>query len=204
MTTIPANYFFVDGSALISDITFLQRKRSGFKQKKLSVVDFAEYFSSGTYRFTGGGYRRFVLYFVNNEDRIKDCFWIPNFGNPDEVDDLQIKYCGKRVPGGKAVDDWIQKNNPPKSVRDRLHRTEKAVDTQICCDALQLSVIGRLDRLFLYTNDYDFLPLCNALKAAGSNVSLFRLFKENTNKDLVSNCDSFTIVTPEKLPNLFK
>ena len=70
--------------------------------------------------------------------------------------------------------DWIQKKNPPKSVRDRLHRTEKAVDTQICCDALELAVKGRLDRLFLYTNDYDFLPLCNALKAAGSNISLFR------------------------------
>jgi len=185
MSTYPDNYFFVDGSALIADITFLQKKRSGFRQKKLTVVDFAHYFTLESHRFTGGGYRRFVLYFVNNEDRIRASFWLPHFGNPDEVDDIQIKYCGKRVPGGKAVDDWIQKKTPPKSVRDRLHRTEKAVDTQICCDALQLSVKGRLDRLFLYTNDYDFLPLCNALKAAGSNISLFRLFKENTNKDLV-------------------
>ena len=67
-----------------------------------------------------------------------------------------------------------------------MYRAEKAVDTQLCADALQLAAVGKLDRLFLYTNDYDFAPLCRALRNLGRNVNLFRLQPLNINRELAS------------------
>ena len=84
-----------------------------------------------------------------------------------------------------------------------MNKSEKAVDTQICCDALSLSCYDRLDRLLLYTNDFDYFPLCEELKRNGSNISLLRLSKKNVNKNLVESCDSFSIVMPNDLPTLF-
>lgn len=64
----------------------------------------------------------------------------------------------------------------------------------MCCDALQLAATKRLDRLFLYTNDFDFVPLCRTLRQLGSNVNLFRLRAEGVNGDLVRECDAFQVM----------
>ena len=89
-------------------------------------------------------------------------------------------------------------------VTDRLRRTEKAVDTQICCDALQLAAVSKIDRLFLYTNDYDFVPLCETLKSLGINVNLIRLSKANSNKDLLAHVDGFSCVLEENLAKFLR
>ena len=82
---------------------------------------------------------------------------------------------------------------------DRLHRSEKAVDTQICCDALQLVARGKLDRLFLYTNDSDFIPLCQVLRSLGVNIVLFRVLEKyrelpQINNDLAKECDGLVVM----------
>ena len=118
--------------------------------------------------------------------------------------DIHIKECGKKLTGGSRVDKWIAEKSPPNYILDRLHRSEKAVDTQICCDSLLLAGLGKLDRLFLYTNDYDFIPLCQTVKNLGANISLFRLEDKNLNSDLRKECDSFSVVRPENLENLFE
>jgi uncharacterized LabA/DUF88 family protein len=149
------------------------------------------------------GYKRFVFYFVNNETRIKKDLILPQFDTPGVVNDMHIEYCGKKVKGGVSVDRWIAKNKPPKRVLERLHKSEKAVDTQICCDALQLAASGKLDRLILYANDYDFIPLCKIIKTMGANISLIRLEGKNVNKDLVKECDSFSVVPNKNLNAVF-
>ena len=197
-------YFFIDGSSLIADIKSLRQSNNNLKNKRLSVIKFAEYFTGSLFRhLVGGGYKRFTIYFVSNDDRVEQFFDLPNYRNPGEVEDIHIKYCGKRVRGSKSAYKWIEKNKPPKGVLDILNKSEKAVDTQICCDALSLSCHNKLERLWLYTNDYDYFPLCEALKINGTNISLFRLSKKGVNKSLVENCDTFSVVAISAIEGLF-
>jgi uncharacterized LabA/DUF88 family protein len=204
MSTFDRTYYFVDGSSLIADIKKIHRSNPELINKKLSVINFVNYFTGIRFEsLVGGGYKRFTIYFVNNDERIKRLFILPNIANPGETNDVYIKYCGKRIKGSKAAYRWLEEHNPPKSVLEIMNKSEKAVDTQICCDALSLSCYDRLDRLFLYTNDFDYSPLCEELKRNGSNISLFRLFKENINTDLAKGCDSFSVVEPKDLNTLF-
>lgn len=198
------NYFFVDGSSLLSDVANI-KKRNAFHSKKLDLLLFIEYFLIVVQSRLGiKSYKRFVFYFVNNETRTKKDLILPQVDIPNVVSDVHIKYCGKKVKGGAYVDKWIAKNKPPKRVLERLHKTEKAVDTQIYCDALQLAASGQLERLFLYTNDYDFIPLCKTIKTMGANISLIRLEEKNVNKDLVNECDSFSVMSRNELITAFK
>jgi uncharacterized LabA/DUF88 family protein len=44
----------------------------------------------------------------------------------------------------------------------------------------------------LLTNDSDYIPLCEKLKALGANVSLIQLSNARAvNKELVNACDSY-------------
>ncbi|MCK4809774.1 MAG: NYN domain-containing protein [Candidatus Omnitrophica bacterium] len=196
-------YYFIDGSSLIADIKYLQRTNEEIRNKKLSISKFVKYFTGPQFRSLTSGWKRFTLYFVRNEDRINDLIILPNFTTPGENEDIHVKYCGKRIRSNKSAYRWLEKNTPPKSILEILNKSEKAVDTQICCDALSLSCYDRLDRLFLYTNDFDYFPLCEELKRNGSNISLFRLQKRNINKDLIEACDTFSVVEPGRLKTLF-
>lgn len=88
-------------------------------------------------------------------------------------------------------------------VRDCLYRSEKAVDTQICCDALQLAALNRLDRLFLYSNDYDFVPLCKCLRSLGVNINLIRLSVGRVNKRLAQECDAYSVMPVQQMMECF-
>ena len=106
------------------------------------------------------------------------------------------------VPNGFAK-EWLEKNNAPQYVTECIYRSEKAVDTQICADALQLAAVGKLDRLFLYTNDYDFVPLCRALRSLGLNINLLRIHSFSVNKSLAQECDAFDVLHPNVIHSLF-
>ena len=202
--SIPNNYLFVDGSCLLGDIKRIKSKMPALKDKKFCLLSFYKHFTGGEYRkYLSEGYRRFTIYFVNGEHRTKDQMEIPNFKEPNLIEDFHIKYCGKKVSGAKRVDSWIEKNSPPQYIMDRFNKSEKAVDTQICCDALQLAAVNRLDRLFLYTNDFDFMPLINVLKTLGVNATLIRLTDAAVNKDLVENSDSFCVPEHSRLEKMF-
>ena len=189
------NYFFVDGSSLIADVTKLRSSKAAFGNRRLDLSKFALYFSVTTCReLHGNMFKRFVFYFASGDPRVPQIFLIPNLRSSGVMVDVSIQYCGKRLRKSALVEDWIRTKKPPGPVLDRLHRSEKAVDTQICCDAMQLVANGALDRLFLYTNDYDYVPLCRALKQQGANISLIRLHGVKLNKELRAECDSFNIV----------
>lgn len=202
------NYFFVDGSSLLADIV-RARKSLGIDNK--SRLDLAKFVHMSNLCFRdvhGGFYKRFTFYFVNDPERLESLVKFPDAKTPNLIRDMRIEYCGKRIKELESAQKWLDNNNAPDEVRERLHRSEKAVDTQICCDALQLCARDKLDRLFLYTNDYDFVPLCHTLRRLGANVNLFRLQEGNINGGMIDEFDGFhTLSTPAVfntgLPSLF-
>ncbi len=198
-------YFFVDGACLLGDISRLKKSDKTLNDKKFCLQSFCKHFGYENYlQFTEGGYKRFTVYFVNGEKRVKEQLLVPNFKVPNVVEDFHIKYCGKKITRSERVDDWLNRNSPPQYMLDRFNKSEKAVDTQICCDALQLAANDKIDRLFLYTNDFDFMPLFDVLKSLGINVNMFRLTSDLINGKLVENSDSFCTPEPDSLKELFK
>ena len=200
--SIENNYFFVDGSYLLGDIKRIKNSIKEVENRKFNIDKFYKHFAINYPQFANG-YRRFTIYFVNGENRIKDQLNIPDFKTPNHVEDFHVKYCGKKVSATKRVETWLNKTSPPQYVMDRFNKSEKAVDTQICCDALQLAAVNRIDRLFLYTNDFDFMPLVDVLKALGVNVTLMKLSGTAVNKDLVENSDSFCVPNKAQLIEMF-
>jgi uncharacterized LabA/DUF88 family protein len=205
MATVQDNFFFVDGSALIADVRTYRRGHPSLKEKKFWLQELVNDLTGRRlHRLHGQSFKRFVFYFAIGDVRVKETFQLPNITEPGVGTDIFIQYCGKRLPKSKKVDAWISKYNPPAAVMDKLHRSEKAVDTQICCDALQLAAYNKLNRLFLYANDSDFLPLFSTLRQCGANISLIRLFAKGTNKDLLKECDSFDVLNDSALLKCFK
>ena len=200
--TSPNNYFFVDGSALLGDI---RRARIDLTcNGRFSLRPFAEYFCGNYFtQFHGGYYKRFSFYFVSDDERLRSNVELPDVTQPGDVSDLRIEYCGKRINQFEKAKLWLEENRAPEFVRECLYRSEKGVDTQICCDALQLAASGKLDRLFLYTNDFDFVPLCRTLRQLGANINLFRLRSAGTNAELASECDAFHVMDDAYLRSCF-
>ncbi|MBL4752730.1 MAG: NYN domain-containing protein [Flavobacteriales bacterium] len=200
------NYLFIDGSALLSDIRRYKKANPNLAAKKFNIASFTtEIFTSKRLQqFHNGGYRRAVFYFVKNDERVNQELIIPNFSEAGVVEDLQVKYCGKKIPSYKKAEEWLENQNAPNYVKDSLYKSEKAVDTQICCDALVYLSLNKLDRLFLYTNDYDFIPLCQSIKSMGANINLIKLVQEKVNALLVKECDAFFALNKTELETLFQ
>ena len=190
---IENNYFFIDGSSLLNDIRKLKKSNRELRSLKFNIISFCQSFLHSNFlkSFHNEAYRRIVFYFVANDNRISEDILMPDFTIPQIIEDIQIKYCGKKIAQYKKAAVWLDDNSAPDYVRNSLYKSEKAVDTQICCDAMMLLAINRLDRLFLYSNDFDFIPLCQSIKTMGGNISLIRLTQGRVNKDLVRECDTY-------------
>src|SRR5208337_2535384 len=150
----------------------------------------------------GSTYRRAVFYFATGDPQVERYIEIPDMEKPDFVRDISFKYCGERLRAPAGFDDWYAKQ--PAEFQQFCYKREKGVDIEICCDALQLAGLRNLDRLILLTNDSDFIPLCEKLKAFGTNVSLIRLPQPRpVNQDLVRACDSFHVLPDTLLERFF-
>ena len=199
------NYFFIDGSSLLSDIRKYKIKERYLKDYKLDILTFCKYFmhDDELKQFHSSAYRRIVFYFVQNDQRVKENLILPDFKKSRLVEDIQIKYCGKKIPIYRKAEEWLEKKSAPNYVTDSLYKSEKAVDTQICCDALVLLSLNKLDRLFLYTNDFDFIPLCQSIKTMGANINLIKLTEDRVNGDLVKECDAFYTFRENQINSIF-
>jgi uncharacterized LabA/DUF88 family protein len=190
------NYLFFDGSNLIVQIKQLQNARGVFKGHKLDMTLLVNAFAvadGGMRDVMGQGYRRATFYFAREDKQVEQYLTLPDFTRPRLTRDIEIRYCGAKLPNSMEYDEWLR--TVPDKFLDRCQKSEKGVDIEICCDALQLAATGRLDRLFLLSNDSDFLPLCRKLKELGANVSLLRLSDARpVNKKLVQACDSYDVV----------
>ena len=197
-------YFFVDGSALLGDIMRARRDLQLGSTKLLHLTAFAQYFTSPRFAsWHSNGYRRFVFYFVQDDERLRSMVVLPQPHIPGAVSDLRIEFCGRKIRQFEQARQWLDEHNAPEAVRECIYRSEKAVDTQICCDALQLAGTNKLDRLFLYTNDFDFVPLCRSLRQLGANINLFRLRGKDVNVDLANECDALHVVDEQFISQCF-
>lgn len=193
-------YFFIDGGALFADIAALKDDDEFYMGKQLSLgklVAHCVYHDPELHTLCGGSFRRVALYVAVGDARLKRDIQVP----PDRARrDFGVEPCGGKLNKDVArAEEWLTKANAPDYVTNLLGRREKGVDTQICCDALTLAATGKLDRLLLYTNDSDFVPLCRALRQLGCNVTLYRLPTPRTvNKTLASACDGYAELSPRR------
>jgi len=210
------NYLFFDGSSLIAQIRNLWRSPQ-FNRRKLkpldlveflvtgignsSLIDFVERRGSSEFFRKGLPYKRAIFYFANGDGQIEIYLEMPAVTTPRLVRDVNFKSCGKKLPHSSEFDEWVEQ--VPDKFSERVSRSEKGVDIQICCDALHLAAAGHVDRLFLLTNDSDFVPLCERLKDLGANVSLMRLPGRPVNTDLAAACDGYYEVPEKELERLF-
>lgn len=97
----------------------------------------------------------------------------------------------------------MEESVPPK-FHNRFQKSEKGIDIEICCDALRLASTGRMERLFLLSNDGDFIPLCKTLKEFGTNISILHLSDVTLpNDDLLREADSYDVVSRVALNVMF-
>ncbi|GGZ05297.1 NYN domain-containing protein [Novosphingobium colocasiae] len=198
------NYFFIDGSALMAQIRQLQRAQPIFKNRKLCVHTFVNYQMRSLLDLHGGNYKRATFYFASGDEaNVGEFFRSPEYATPGKVRDLQFKYCGHKLKKSAEFEKFVDELVPPK-FHNRFQKSEKGVDIEICCDALKLASASRLERLFLLTNDGDFLPLFRAIKEFGANISLIHLTSSiPPNMDLVREADTYDVVSDLKLNEMF-
>jgi hypothetical protein len=123
--------------------------------------------------------------------------------NPGNVRDIHFKFCGQKLKGSAEFTAFVESAVPTK-FRDRFRKSEKGVDIEMCCDAFKLASASRLERLFLFTNDDDFLPLCKALKEFGANISIIHLTDVVApNISLLKETDSYDVVPIAVLQRIF-
>jgi uncharacterized LabA/DUF88 family protein len=196
---MPNIYMFFDGSSLITQIRQLQGKDGRFKGRKLRPLDLVSYFDDAVITDgLGTVYKRAVFYFAKGDSQVEQFLEIPNRTTPSLVRDVEFRFCGRKMSGSARYEEWL--DTVPDEFRERCQRSEKGVDIEICCDALDLAAAKLMDRLLLLTNDSDFVPLCRKLKQLGANVSLIRLSDARpVNEELVEACDTYDVVGEREL-----
>ena len=197
------NYFFIDGSSLLAQIRKCWKKDVRFDQRRLDPLKFIRLLAISFPDIGSAQYKRAVFYFPKGELSIDSLLMMPNVALPGLVRDVLFKYCGEKLDRSTAYDAWLE--SVPPQWRDRCVKSEKGIDTEICCDALRLASLGKMDRLFLFTNDRDFIPLCRTLKDFGVNISLVHLTKHiNPSDELLRECDSYDLFKSEYLEEIFE
>ena len=128
---------------------------------------------------------------------------IPDHNKPGEIRDLHFKFCGQKLKRSKEFLDFLDTQVPDK-FKNHFSKSEKGIDIEICCDAFKLASASRLDRLFLLTNDDDFIPFCRTMKEYGANVSIIHLSDKVTrNISLLREADSYDVVPYPGLQKIF-
>jgi uncharacterized LabA/DUF88 family protein len=201
---MPNNYFFIEGSALTAQIRVLRRADRSFQNCRLIPSQLIAFYCRHLVELGVGDFKRATFYFPQGDEvAIQDYLMIPEYAKPGEVRDLHFKFCGQKLKGSGEFTAFVESTVPPKW-RDRFSKSEKGVDIQICCDALKLASASRIDRLMLFTNDDDFIPLCDAVKEFGANISIIHLTDYVApNVSLCKQADSYDVIPRAKLQHIF-
>src|SRR5580692_7379948 len=154
------NYFFIDGSALTAQIRFLRRSDRSFLDRRLCPKLFTGHFMDSLIDLHSNSYKRITFYFPDGDQAaVEDYLVMPDHNQPGEVRDLHFKFCGQKLKRSKEFLEFLDTSVPEK-FKSHFSKSEKGIDIEICCDAFRLASASRLDRLFLLTNDDDFIPFC--------------------------------------------
>jgi uncharacterized LabA/DUF88 family protein len=198
------NYFFIDGSALTAQIRYLRRSDRTFLNRRLCPILFTDHFMRSLGPLHGSTYKRITFYFPDGDQAaIEDYLVVPDHNKPGVIRDLHFKFCGQKLKRSKEFLDFLDTQVPDK-FKNHFSKSEKGIDIEICCDAFKLASASRLDRLFLLTNDDDFIPFCRTMKEYGANVSIIHLSDKVTrNISLLREADSYDIVPEIQLQEIF-
>lgn len=198
------NYFFIDGSALTAQIRQLRRADVSFIGRKLCPRAFTLYFIRALPELHGGSYKRITFYFPRgDETAIEDYLVVPDHRRPSEIRDLSFKFCGHKLKKSAEFEKFVEEQVPSK-FHDRFAKSEKGIDIEMCCDALRLASASRIERLFLLSNDGDFIPFCRTLKEFGANISIIHLSDVVApNGDLLREADTYDVVPLIALQQMF-
>lgn len=200
-----ANYFFIDGSALTAQIRQLQRAKPEFRKHRICPRKLIQYYAENLTDLLNGYYKRAIFYFPKgDETAIENYLITPDHGKPGEVRDLHFKFCGHKLKKSAEFDQWVEENVPDKW-KSRFSKSEKGIDIEMSCDALRLASSSKLERLLLFTNDGDFIPLCRTIKEFGTNVSIIHLSSTMPpNLELLREADSYDVVSEDALITMFE
>ena len=198
------NYFFIDGSALTAQIRQLQRAIPRFRGQRLCPKSLINYFNMTLSDLHGNSYKRVTFYFPKGDEAaIEDFIAVPSHTTPGEIRDLHFKFCGHKMKKSAEFDKFVEEKVPLK-FQSRFQKSEKGIDIEMCCDALRLASRNRLERIFLLSNDGDFLPLCRTLKEFGANISILHLSSVTLpNLELLKESDTYDVVPEEHLDSVF-
>jgi len=149
-------------------------------------------------------YKRATFYFPKGDEAaVEEYLVMPDHKNPGEIRDIHFKYCGQKLKRSAEFTEFVETQVPPK-FRGRFSKSEKGIDIEICCDAFKLAAASRLERLFLFTNDDDFIPFCRTIKEYGANISIVHLLDTaNRNLSLLQEADTYDVVARQHLQSLF-
>lgn len=188
----------------MAQIRHLQRAKPAYKNRKLRVVEFIKYQLNALGELHNQSYKRAIFYFANGDDvNIKEYLVMPDHSLPGSVRDIHVKYCGHKLKKSNEFDKFVEENVPAK-FKNRFSKSEKGIDIEMCCDALRLASADRLDRLFILTNDSDFVPLCRTIKEFGTNISIFHLIRPDPpNIELLREADTYDVVSESGLESMF-
>jgi len=165
-------YIFIDGSALTAQIRQLSREDASFKDRRLSPSLLVSHFMRSLQDLHGGSYKRVTFYFpIGDETAVEEYIVMPDHKKPGEVRDIHFKFCGQKLKKSAEFRTFVETQVPAK-FQNQFSKSEKGIDIEICCDAFKLAAAARLERLFLLTNDDDFIPFCRMVKEFGANISI--------------------------------
>ncbi|PNE12408.1 MAG: hypothetical protein CR217_03285 [Beijerinckiaceae bacterium] len=162
------------------------------------------YFMRALVDLHGCGYKRVTFYFPKgDESAVEEYLVLPDHKNPGEIRDLHFKYCGQKLKKSADFNEFVE-TNVPTEYQNRFSKSQKGIDIEICCDAFKLASASRLERLFLFTNDDDFIPFCRMIEEFGANISIIHLSDTVTrNLSQLQEADSYDVVPKPQLQQMF-
>jgi hypothetical protein len=115
------NYFFIDGSALTSQIRILQKQDPSFRKRRLLVDRFLRYYCAVLHQLGSHEFKRAVFYFAEGDQvAIEEWIVVPEFHKPGAVRDIHFKYCGHKLKGSSAFAEFV--TTVPAKWRDRFNK----------------------------------------------------------------------------------
>jgi uncharacterized LabA/DUF88 family protein len=199
-----ANYFFIDGSALTAQIRLLKRADKSFADRKLCPKRLIAHYAEAMSDLSSQEFKRATFYFpIGDEQTAEEYLVMPDHRTPGEIRDLHFKFCGQKLKKSAEFTEFVETQVPEKW-KDRFSKSEKGIDIEMCCDAFKLASAARLERLFLFTNDDDFIPFCRMIKEFGANISIIHLTARLApNHSLLQAADTYDVVSSQHLQQLF-
>ncbi len=175
MSDSDRGYYFIDGSTLLSHITWLWKNDARYNKIPLNINVFAESLKHHWGQYSGP-IVRINFYFRKGDPRLKTHIIVPKTNIPGQKNHWEIIECAERNKMNSKLLGKILADYPEAS--NYLIPQEKGLDMRLACDALLFLGNNRATCEVLYVNDSDYIPLIQSIKNLGGNIYLSCLTKD--------------------------